>query len=91
MPARNVRYASEFVDGVAGIYSARLLDELNRRLESIEAFPGIGSSNVRPSLARRYGPGIRKFPVPPFVIVYRYDDVTDGLDFLALVHEKNVE
>lgn len=90
MGARSVRYASEFIDGVAEIHSDRLLGELDHRLGSIEAFPGIGSEGVRPSLVTCYGPGIRKYPVPPFVIVYRYDAGSDTLDFLALVHEKSV-
>lgn len=98
-PVRRVRYASEFIDGVAPIRSERLLAELDRRLEAIESLPELGSGNVRPSLTRRFGPGIRKFPVSPSVIVYRFaqreagasgDEADERLDFLALVHGRSV-
>lgn len=54
---------------------------------------------MRPSLTRRLGPGIREFPVSPYVIVCRYaqgeagasgDEADERLDFLALAHERSV-
>ena len=88
---RNIRYADTFIEGVADIYSDTVLATLDKRLEAIESFPELGSSNVRPSLIERYGTGIRKLPVPPFVIMYRYDKQSDTLDFLALPYEKTIQ
>lgn len=88
---RKVRYAEHFAEDVAAIYSERMLNELDRRLAAIEAFPTMGSEDLPASLAREFGPGIRRFPVPPFVIVYRYSEQTDTLDFLALPYDKTVQ
>ena len=43
-----------------------------------------------PSLTERFGPTLRAFPVPPFTIVYRYDDERDRLEFLALPYDRLV-
>ena len=91
MRMRSIRYADTFIEGVAGIYSDAVLAALDKRLEAIESFPELGSPDVRPSLIERYGAGIRKLPVPPFVIMYRYDKQSDTLDFLALPYEKTIE
>lgn len=63
---------------------------LDRRLAAIESHPFIGNPNVRPSLTERFGPTLRAFPVPPFTIVYRYDDERDRLEFLALPYDRSV-
>ena len=87
---RSVVYADRFIDDVAAIYSERVLSLLDRRLAAIESHPLIGSPNVRPSLIERFVPTLRTFPVPPFTIVYRYDDTQDKLEFLALPFDKTV-
>ena len=87
----NVRYAAHFAEDVAAIYSSRVLTELDRRLAAIEAFPCMGSEDLPESLVLKFGPGIRRFPVPPFVIVYRYIEEDDLLEFLALPYDKTVE
>ena len=85
-----VVYADEFVEGVSRIWSNRVLDDLNARLEAIERFPELGSTNVRPSLVERFGPGLRKYPVSSFVIVYRYLPERERLEFLALPNGRTV-
>lgn len=87
---RSVVYADKFVEDVAAIWSERVLAELDRRLAALEAFPELGSSDVRPSLTARFGPGLRKFPVATFVIVYRYVKDKDRLEFLALPYGADV-
>lgn len=89
-PMSSVRYTDTFIDGIASIHSEPLLEQLDRRLVAIESFPGLGSSDVRQSLIERYGAGNRKFPVPPFAIIYRYDEQADLIGFLALPYEKTV-
>lgn len=87
---RSVVYADSFADDVAEPYSDRVLSLLDRRLAAIESPPFIGNPNVRPSLTERFGPTFRAFPVPPFTIVYRYDDERDRLEFLALPSDRSV-
>lgn len=69
----------------------RVLALLDRRLAAIGSHPLIGSPNARPSLIEHIGPSLRTFPVPPFVIVYRYDEARDRLDFLALPYDRTVK
>lgn len=87
---REIVYADRFADDVAGIYSDRVLALLDRRLAAIETYPEMGNPSVRPSLAEQFGETLRAFPVPPFVIVCRYDHKQDRLEFLALPYDKTV-
>lgn len=86
----NAIFTDEFIDGVAQIYSERVLNELSESLIAIRSFKDLGTGFVRESLRKRYGDDIRKFPVSPFVIVYRYDENRNTVEFLALPHEKTV-
>lgn len=86
----SVSYTDLFSEQVSSIRSRRLLNELDRRLDAIESYPHIGSQVVRASLIRSYGTGIRKFPVPPFIIIYRYEEAQDRLEFIALPHERGI-
>ncbi len=79
-----IHYADRFVDHVAAVYSDRVLEELAKAVDAIVSFPEIGSSNVRQSLVERFGAGIRKMPVGPFVIIYRYQKGADLLEFIAM-------
>lgn len=88
---REVVYAQSFAADLAQIWSGRVLDELDRRLASIESFPLLGSSDVRPTLVERFGSGLRKFPIAGYVIVYRYSEREDRLEFLALPHSKAID
>ena len=86
----SIVYADAFVEDVSRIYSERVLEALDKRLAAIEAFPALGSSDIRPSLSERYGPGLRKFPVPPFVIIYRYTEAADRLEFITLPYDQTI-
>ena len=86
---REVIVAERFSEAMSYIYSEALLLNLRRCMRSIEAFPGIGSPNVQKSLRDDHGPDIRKLPLQPFVIVYRYDSIRDLLEFVALPHGRN--
>ena len=87
---RNVIYTDRFIRDVAAIYSERMLEQLDRTLAHIEQFPHMGSSNLRPSIMRAFGPGLRKLPMPPFIVVYRFIEEQDRLEFLALPYEKAI-
>ena len=88
---RTIKYADRFIDDVAAIESDRILQELDRALEGIETFPEHGSPNVRESLVRSYGKGLRKVPIAKWLIKYRYLKETDELEFLALVYGDRIK
>jgi len=79
-----IRIANSFVEDAAVVYSEKLLERIQQTLNMLVANPEIGSQNVRKSLIERYGTGIRKLSISPFVLVYRYQDGT--VDVLALIH-----
>ena len=84
-----MRISEEFSQGLAAIWSTRVLDHIKRVVATIATQPELGSTDVRESLTRLYGKGIRKFAVSTFVIVYRFDGET--VDFLALVYGPGVK
>lgn len=51
------------------IGSARIRDNVDNMLRTIEFMPGVGSSLVPPSIQWRYGSGILKAHVSPYCIV----------------------
>lgn len=85
----SLRIADEFVEGLAGIYSQRLMERIRQVLDTLRHNPEIGSRNVRRSLVERYGEGLRKIPVSTFVIVYRFDG--EVVDVLSLVYGPRVK
>lgn len=87
MPKR-IRISDEFIQGLAQIYSGRLLDRIRNLLSLLPDNPEIGSRNVRQSLIDQFGDGIRKLPVSTFVIVYRVSE--EYVDVLALVYGPSI-
>lgn len=83
-----IRLSEEFIEGLAQVWSPRVLDHVRDLIETLSANPEIGSPRVRHSLRRRYGDSLRKLPVSTFVIVYRFDGET--VDVLALVYGPSV-
>lgn len=79
-----LRIAEEFISGLATVYSPRILEQIEKTIDLLEASPELGSTQVRPCLTERYGEGLRKIPLSTFVIVYRFDGAT--VDVLALVY-----
>jgi len=78
-----LRVTDEFVSSLATVTSPRVLERIRRVLEDLRSFPDMGSTDVRPCLARRYGEGLRKISVASLVIVYRH--TADAVEVLALV------
>ena len=83
-----MRIAEEFWQGLAAIWSERLLSHIREVLKTLQTSPLIGSANVRQSLIDLYGRNLRKIPVSTFVIVYRFENGI--IDVLALVYGPNV-
>lgn len=88
MPKARVRVADEFLYGLAGVFSERVLDRVRQDVGLLADFPELGSTNVRASLTERYGSGVRKIVVSTFVIVYRYEN--NVVDVLALVYGPSI-
>ena len=84
-----IRIADEFITSLAGITSERLIERIRRGVELLETFPELGAAEVRPYLAKKYGPDIRKLAISTWVLVYRFDGVT--VDVLALVYGPQVK
>jgi plasmid stabilization system protein ParE len=83
-PAVTLRITDEFIASLAEIQSDKLLGRIYDQVNLVSAYPDSGSPDVRPSLTFRYGQGLRKLVVPPYIIVYRHAD--EFVDVLALVH-----
>lgn len=88
MPRAELRIADEFVYDLTTITSQRLLKEIREAVSLLADHPEMESPDVRPSLTRAFGSGIRKLTVSPFVIVYRYHD--DIVDVLSCVYGPRV-
>lgn len=77
-----IRLSEEFIEGLARVWSPRVLDHIQSVVSLLPANPQMGSADVRDSLLRRYGVGLRKLSVSTYVIVYRFDG--EVVDVLAL-------
>lgn len=86
----NIIYSNEFIEDVRRIYSQRILADLNERLADLESFPKLGSASMPANFIKRFGGNVRKFPAPPFMIVYRYEESNETIEFLALPYEKQI-
>lgn len=88
MPSAQLRIADEFLEGLADVYSDRVLARVRMALEGLRAFPEMGSPLVRRSVVNLYGEGLRQIPISSFLIVYRYDG--EFVDVPALVYGPSV-
>ncbi len=88
MPNIRLRIADEFSQGLSEIYSDNILKRIDRAIRNLMVFPEMGSPLVRPSLANRYGEGLRQIPIGTLLIIYKYDGTT--IDVLALVFGPSV-
>jgi len=83
-----IRLADEFVEGLARIWSERVLDYIHDVVSMLATIPEMGSPSVRESLKLRYGDGLRKLNVSTFVILYRFDGAV--VDVLAIEYGPNI-
>lgn len=82
----NVRITKGFISDLAFVRSDGVEQKIRSSMQSISAFPKIGSTNVPRSVIAKYGEGIRKTAVKPFDLIYRYEEVEDTVIFEALIH-----
>lgn len=75
-----------FLVDASDIWSDAVMDDLKDVLTAIEIFPRIGSRDVPASIRERFGEGVLKAVVPPFDLIYEYDEVADAVTVYGLVH-----
>lgn len=78
-------YAESFLRDAVEAEPASAMEAAVHAAELVADFPGIGSVNMPASVRERYGDSVRKFSVPPFLLVYRYDADLDAVFVLGLV------
>lgn len=83
-PAVTLRITDEFIASLAEIQSDKLLSRIYDQVNLVSAYPDSGLPDVRSSLVLRYGQGLRKLVVPPYIVVYRH--ASEFVDMLALVY-----
>lgn len=81
-------FSEQFLDDATTINSPRTIEHLHRILRMLERFPESGSASVPPSIARQFGPNIRKCAMNPFDLVYRYDPESDAVLLEGLINQK---
>ncbi|MBQ9004730.1 MAG: type II toxin-antitoxin system RelE/ParE family toxin [Eggerthellaceae bacterium] len=81
------QYADQFLEGTSAteLPSRRL--EVRRRIEQLADFLEIGSHSLPGSIAKFYGPDVRKLVVKPFIVFYRFVANGGVVDVLGLVHQ----
>ena len=84
-----IKLSDEFVWGLGQVWSERVVGQIRHLIDLLPTMPEIGSLDVRPALARLYGPNLRKLTVSTFVIIYRFDGTT--VDVLACVYGPSVK
>ena len=81
-------YAESFLKDTDQIWSSRVIRKLERVLRTIEMFPESGSTNIPDSLKYQYGSDVRKYPVPPFELIYIYDSRKNLVSVMELKPSK---
>ena len=84
----SVSFTDRFMREAAKVQTVKKRKELRRATETLAQFPEIGSANIAASIAREYGPNVRKLVVNPFLVVYEYDKEADCVNILGLIHQR---
>jgi plasmid stabilization system protein ParE len=84
-----VRLTEDFINDLSLIYSEKLFEQIVDILHGLQHFPDMGSADVRSSLIKRFGSGIRKIGVSTFVIIYRHTG--NSIEVLALVYGPRIK
>ena len=83
-----VNYTEQFMDDVASARVVGKRNEIRKSVERLSDFPGIGSGNLSEYIVKTYGANVRKFVVSPFLVICDYDQDTDVVNVLGLVHQR---
>lgn len=75
-----------FLEESAQVYFPKVMEALDDALAAMELFPNGGSKDVPDSIKALYGEKVQKAYVPPFDLVYYYDEDSGKAYLLGLVH-----
>ena len=74
-----------FVEDATAIWSDRLVQRIQQAVTNLERFPEMGSPDVPRTIKQEFGRGVRKYVIPPFDLVYEYDDSSDVVTVYGLI------
>ena len=83
-------FAERFISDAARIYSKKVLNHLKGNIAALERFPNMGSTQIPSSIRREFGNKVRKLAIPPFDLVYEYDEDEDVATVLALIPSRHI-
>lgn len=78
-----------FLDELASLDDA-VVEETWAKLETVEAFPGVGSALLEPYLRSTYGPSCLKVAVYRYDLIYRRNDADNEVHILGIVPQRVV-
>ncbi len=74
-----------FVDDLSQVWSERVASRVRESLEALETFPRLGATDMPKGIKRTYGDSVRRLSVPPFDLIYEFDEKADSVLVYALV------
>lgn len=77
-----------FVTDVAQVRLASKRNEIRSRAKLLATIPEMGSRALPESIATQFGTDVRKLVVPPFDVIYRYDEQAGVVYLLGLMHQR---
>ena len=81
-------YTDSFIEDMTMVELASKRDEIFDKIDLLSDFPDLGSANVPASIRLRFGSSVRKLVISPFDGVYEYDQASDSVNMLGLVHQR---
>ncbi|MDY2626128.1 MAG: type II toxin-antitoxin system RelE/ParE family toxin [Coriobacteriales bacterium] len=80
-------YSHKFIEDAGSVREAIKRQEIKRQTDALAEFPLMGTPGIPASISRTFGPQVRMLVVNPFNVVYEYDEKTDVVMLLGLVHQ----
>ena len=81
-------YSNAFIEDMTAVELASKRDEIFDRIDLLSDFPDLGSTNIPESIRSRFGTSVRKLVIAPFDVVYEYDQTTESVNILGLMHQR---
>ena len=81
-------YADAFIEDMTAVELSSKRDEIFDKIDLLSDFPDLGSANIPTSIRLRFGNSVRKLVISPFDVVYEYDQASDSVNILGLVHQR---
>lgn len=81
-------YSDQFYEDFLAIRLEAKQEEVIRSVDMLSDFPELGSRNLSDYILETYGPQVRRLVIAPFIAIYEYDEPSDAVNVLALVHQR---